>query len=58
MHLDLLIEIILNFGDKILTEDGKVTVNDPNFSHAGKSSKHYDFESISKQFKGYWSMTK
>jgi hypothetical protein len=41
-----------------ITEDGKVTVNDPNFSHAGKSSKHYDFESISKQFKGYWSMTK
>ena len=41
-----------------ITEDGKITVNDPNFNHAGKSSKHYNFESISGQFKGYWSITK
>lgn len=41
-----------------ITSDGKVTVNDPNYNHRNKSSKHYDFESISSQFKGYWSMTK
>lgn len=41
-----------------ITSDGKVTVNDPNYNHREKSSKHYDFDSIKGQFKGYWSMTR